>query len=118
MTIEEIFSGESDNLEFKEDIPAKSEKYMKTVVAFANGSGGQIVFGVKNDTWNVIGFSKEEVFRKMDAITNAIYDSCDPKITPSVGIQDIDGKYIIVVDVPSGMQRPYCLKSQGMLDAI
>lgn len=118
MTIEEIFSGESDNLEFKEDIPAKSEKYMKTVVAFANGSGGQIVFGVKNDTWNVIGFSKEEVFRKMDAITNAIYDSCDPKITPSVGIQDIDGKYIIVVDVPSGMQRPYCLKSQGMLDGV
>ena len=118
MTIEEIFSGESDNLEFKEDIPAKSEKYMKTVVAFANVSGGQIVFGVKNDTWNVIGFSKEEVFRKMDAITNAIYDSCDPKITPSVGIQDIDGKYIIVVDVPSGMQRPYCLKSQGMLDGV
>lgn len=33
MTIEEIFAGESDNLEFKEDIPAKSEKYMKTVVS-------------------------------------------------------------------------------------
>lgn len=118
MTIEEIFAGESDNLEFKEDIPAKSEKYMKTVVAFANGSGGRIVFGVENDTWNVIGFAKEEVFRKMDAITNAIYDSCDPKIAPSVGIQDVEGKYIIVVDVPSGMQRPYCLKSQGMLDGV
>lgn len=118
MTIEEIFAGESDNLEFKEDIPAKSEKYMKTVVAFANGSGGRIVFGVENNTWNVIGFTKEEVFRKMDAITNAIYDSCDPKISPSVGIQDVDGMYIIVVDVPSGMQRPYCLKSQGMLDGV
>lgn len=118
MTIEEIFAGESKNLEFKEEIPAKSEKYMKTVVAFANGSGGRIVFGVENDTWKVIGFTKEEVFRKMDAITNAIYDSCDPKITPSMGIQEIDGKYIIVVDIPSGMQRPYCLKSQGMLDGV
>lgn len=56
--------------------------------------------------------------RKMDAITNAIYDSCDPKIAPSVGIQEIDGKYIIVVDIPFGMQRPYCLKSQGMLDGV
>lgn len=113
MTIEEIFVGESDNLEFKEEIPSKSEKYMKTVVAFANGTGGRIVFGVENDTWKVIGFTKEEVFRKMDAITNAIYDSCDPKIAPSVGIQEIDGKYIIVVEIPSGMQRPYCLKNVG-----
>lgn len=105
MTIEEVFAGESDNLEFKEKIPVKSENYMKTVVAFANGLGGRIVFGVENNTWEVIGFTKEEVFQKMDAITNAIYDSCDPKITPSVGIQEIKGKYIIVVEVPAGMQR-------------
>lgn len=95
MTFKEGFYGETDNLEFKEEIPSKSEKYMKTVVAFANGSGGRIVFGVENDTWKVTGFTKEEVFRKMDAITNAIYDSCEPKIAPSVGIQEIDGKLYV-----------------------
>ena len=42
MTAEEIFAGESENIEFKSEIPAKSEKYMKTVVAFANGRGGRI----------------------------------------------------------------------------
>ncbi len=31
MTAEEIFAGESDNIEFKGEIPPKSEKYMKTV---------------------------------------------------------------------------------------
>jgi len=46
MTAEEIFAGESENVEFKSEIPAKSEKYMKTVVAFANGKGGKLVFGV------------------------------------------------------------------------
>ena len=45
MTAEKIFAGETKNIEFKEDIPAKSEKYMKTVVAFANGKGGKVVFG-------------------------------------------------------------------------
>lgn len=30
----------------------------------------------------------------------------------------VNGKYIIDVDVPSGMQRPYCLKIQGMLDGV
>ena len=73
MTAEEIFAGESDNVEFKSEIPAKSEKYMKTVVAFANGKGGKLIFGVENGTWAVTGFSKEEVFQKMDAITNAIF---------------------------------------------
>ncbi|MEG0959976.1 MAG: ATP-binding protein [Erysipelotrichaceae bacterium] len=69
MTAEEIFAGETDNVEFKVDIPPKSEKYMKTVVAFANGNGGKLVFGVENNTWKVVGFSKDEVFQKMDAIT-------------------------------------------------
>ena len=51
MTAAEIFAGESDNVEFKSEIPPKSEKYMKTVVAFANGKGGKLVFGVENGTW-------------------------------------------------------------------
>ena len=39
MTIEEILAGESKNVEFKESLPEKSIKYMKSVVAFANGTG-------------------------------------------------------------------------------
>ena len=116
MTAEEIFAGESENIEFKSEIPAKSEKYMKTVVAFANGKGGKLVFGVENGTWTVTGFSKEEVFQKMDAITNAIFDSCEPKITPNIAVQEIDGKAIIVVEIIPGMQRPYYIKSQGIMD--
>ncbi|MCC8045029.1 MAG: putative DNA binding domain-containing protein [Clostridiales bacterium] len=116
MTVEEILTGEKDNIEYKVDIPPKSETYMRTVVAFANGKGGRLVFGIENDTWKVAGFGKEQVFRKMDAVTNAIYDSCEPKITPSVGIQDFDGKYIIIVDIPAGMQCPYYIKSQGILE--
>ncbi len=116
MTAEEIFAGESENIEFKNEIPVKSEKYMKTVVAFANGKGGKLVFGVENGIWTVTGFSKEEVFQKMDAITNAIFDSCEPKITPNIAVQEIDGKAIIVVEIIPGMQRPYYIKSQGIME--
>lgn len=41
-----LLSGESINIEYKVEIQKKSEKYMKTVVAFANGRGSRIVFGV------------------------------------------------------------------------
>lgn len=118
MTIEEIKTGEKENVEYKIDVPSKSEKYMRTVVAYANSNGGQLVFGVENNTWEVIGFTKEEVFQKMDSITNAIFDSCEPKITPGVNLQEFEGRYIIIVDVPAGMQRPYCIKSQGMIDGV
>lgn len=45
MTIEEILRGESKNVEFKEKLPDKSIKYMKSVVAFANGGGGKLFLG-------------------------------------------------------------------------
>ena len=37
----EISKGESDNLEFKVSKPSKDAKYVKTAIAFANGSGGR-----------------------------------------------------------------------------
>lgn len=114
MTIDEILTGEKENIEYKVDISPKSETYMRTVVAFANGSGGRLVFGVKDGTWEVVGFNKDEVFAKMDAITNAIFDSCEPRIIPNLSVQDFNGKYIIIVDIPAGMQCPYYLKSQGL----
>ena len=75
MTIEEILLGESKNVEFKENLPEKSIKYMKSVVAFANGTGGKIIFGIADKTREVVGFDKEDVFKKMDAIANAVSDS-------------------------------------------
>ena len=59
MTIDEILAGESKNMEFKIRRPEKSIKYMKSVVAFANGKGGKIVFGIDDKTREVIGVSED-----------------------------------------------------------
>ena len=115
-SIEEIKPGESSNVEYKVDIPKNSTKYIKTVITFANGRGGKVIFGVENSTWNIKGFDESEVFLKADAITNAIYDSCTSKIMPEVYVENVDGKHIIVVEVSSGMQKPYCLSELGPMD--
>ncbi len=107
-------AGESKEVEFKVGLPEKHEKYIKTVVAFANGGGGKIVFGVDNDTRKVVGINTEDVFKLKDAIANAISDSCEPTIVPDITLQTIDGKTIIVVEVMSGTQRPYYIKSLGI----
>ena len=114
MTIDEILHGESRNVEFKECLPEKSIKYMKSVVAFANGRGGKIIFGVQDKTLEIVGINKDEVFQTMDMITNAISDSCEPMIIPDISLQEIEGKTLIVVEILPGKQCPYYIKSKGM----
>ena len=116
MAEDTLFSGESKNVEYKVTVPDKSEKYMKTVVAFANGRGGRIVFGIDDKTLEIVGMDADHVFKTMDAITNAISDSCEPSIRPEVSLQTISDKTVIIVEIFPGAQRPYYIKSQGMID--
>ena len=113
MTIGEILAGESKNVEFKVQRPKDSIKYMKTVIAFSNGEGGRIVFGVDDDTREVVGIPKENVFSEIDAITTAISDSCEPVVIPDVYLQTIEDKTIIIAEISPGKQRPYYIKSMG-----
>ena len=85
---------------------------MKFVVAFENGAGGKIIFGIADKTREVVGFDKEDVFKKMDAIANAVSDSCEPAIIPDIALQTVDGKTVIVVEVSEGRQQ---LRSWGVL---
>lgn len=118
MGIEEILLGESKNVEFKVQRPERSIKYMKSVVAFANGKGGRIIFGVDDKTKEVVGIPEDKVFQEIDAITNAIFDSCEPTIIPDVYLQNINQKTVIVVEISAGRQKPYYIKADGLEDGV
>ena len=113
MTIEEIVHGESKNVEFKVTIPKDSEKYTKSIVAFANTQGGKLIFGVDDETRKVVGIDEDELFRMMDSISNAVSNSCVPQIVPNIEPQTVDGKTVIVVTVTPGANRPYYLGAKG-----
>ncbi|MBQ7477558.1 MAG: putative DNA binding domain-containing protein [Selenomonadaceae bacterium] len=110
--------GEGEDLEYKVSEPKNRDKYLKTVVAFANGRGGKIIFGVADETLEVIGMPQDEIFAIMDAITNAIVDSCEPRIIPRISIMPVEDKSLIVVEIPSGMMPPYYIKSQGAIKGV
>lgn len=113
MLADEIKAGESANIEFKVEVPKKSEKYIKSVVAFANTAGGKIIIGVDDESYEIIGVDKNEVFKIIDGITNTISDMCYPQIFPNIGIDTVDGKCIIVIEIYPGANRPYYIKSFG-----
>ena len=115
MTVEEIIRGESKNVEFKEELPRNSEKYTKTVVAYANTQGGKLIFGVVDETREIVGIDETTLFQVMDSIANAISDSCEPQIIPEIEPYTIEGKTVIVVTVAPESHRPYYLKSKGKM---
>ena len=116
MVEDTLFFGESKNVEYKVTVPEKSEKYMKTVVAFANGRGGRIVFGIDDKTLDIVGMDVDNIYKTMDAITNAISDACEPTIRPDVAMQTVKDKTVIVVEIFPGAERPYYIKSLGMIE--
>ena len=77
MTIEELKKGEHETIEYKQDIPDEKLKYLKTAIAFANCSGGQMIFGVVNNTWEVTGFTDDEVFQKYSEV---VFDEAENRM--------------------------------------
>lgn len=116
MTLQEMIKGESKNVEFKRELPQKSERYVKSVIAFANTSGGKIVIGIDDENQEIIGVNEKEVFRLMDRIANAVSDSCEPQIMPDITFHTIEGKCVVIVEIYPGASRPYFLKSVGKAD--
>jgi predicted HTH transcriptional regulator len=57
----------------------------------------------------------DSIFQTIDAITNAISDSCEPTILPDITLQTGEDKTVIVVDIFPGKMRPYYIKSKGMV---
>lgn len=113
MTLDEMKRGESKNVEFKVQLPDDSKKYMKTIIAYANTSGGKIMIGVDDVTKEVVGVEPSSVFKIMDKIANAVSDMCVPQIVPDITFQTIEGKCIVQVEIYPGQNRPYYIRNQG-----
>lgn len=114
-SIENILNfGENQDVEYKVTKPADNVKYLKTVVAFSNGQGGSIVFGVDDKTRELVGIPSDDLFPMMDSIINSISDGIVPQIVPDISPVTVKGKNLILLKIPSGGARPYYIKSLGL----
>ena len=107
----QIEQGESKTLELKSQLPLH-EQIAKTVVAFANTSGGKLVIGV-SDNREIIGIDEETIFSVKDQINSIIFDRCYPAILPEIYSVNQQGKLLLVVEVFRGNFLPYYLKAEG-----
>ena len=113
MEIVEIERGETRTVEFKKELPQDSSKWIKTVVAFANGAGGKLLIGVSNKR-EIIGISQDtDIFALRDKISDTISQMCEPQIMFDIYQESVKDKVLVVVEVFPGNDTPYFIKSMG-----
>lgn len=110
---QEILNGESRTLEYKAELPDDTLKWMKSIVAFANGAGGKFVIGVNNHR-EFIGVSKKaDIFELKDGIADKISQMCEPQVMFDISAETIDNCQLLVVHVFPGIATPYYIKTLG-----
>ena len=104
---------ETNRVEYKEKLTADLEQ---EAVAFLNSEGGDIFLGIRKDG-SVAGVPNP------DDVQLKIADRLRNNIRPNVmGLFDIsmekrDGKEIIIINLASGTEKPYCVKQKGYSEA-
>ena len=97
-----IKGGESETVEFKPSL-SQTDKIMECVSAFSNTNGGTIVIGV-TDKGEVVGVDIGK--KTIEILANRIKQNTDPAIYPSISVENVEGKNIIVIEVRESKSKP------------
>lgn len=105
------YLGETNLYDKKEKLEInKPKSWLKSVSAFANGRGGKLIFGVKEDN-TILGLSDyQEV---SENISEFIKTKMDPNPEFDMEIKEIDGKVILILSVFAGKNTPYFVVDGG-----
>lgn len=95
--------GEGTTLDFKKTI-TNNEKIAKSLVAFANNKGGQLLIGVADDG-SIKGVKSEDEERYM--ITKSAHQFCKPAIEPEFEEIYVDDKLVLVVKIAESDTKPH-----------
>lgn len=104
--IKEIRRGEDSSRQFKADVK-NAESLASEMAAFANTNGGTILIGVADDG-SLPGLSQQDVTRINQLISNAASQLVRSPLavhTENVALED--GRVVIVLSVPKGIDKPY-----------
>ncbi len=96
--------GESETVEFKVDFP-KGEGIPRTVAAFANGGGGTIIIGIRDDG-EVVGIC-DDVADARDSLDNIVRNNVSPPPKYELLTCTLEERTVIAMRVEPGDDRPY-----------
>jgi Putative DNA-binding domain len=109
--------GEGQQIEFKrqppDDTVESKRTVFKTVAAFANGSGGSIVFGIDSDEATVRGLEGVDPKQERDRLAQLARSIVVPAPGMEVRQYELEGKLLLVRSVEPGPNPPYGITLPG-----
>jgi ATP-dependent DNA helicase RecG len=94
--------GESETVEFKPSL-SQIDKITESISAFSNTKGGTVVIGV-SDKGEVLGVDIGK--NTIESLANQIKQNTDPMAYPSIRVEKIDKKQVVIIEVVEGKQKP------------
>ncbi|MCE6987683.1 helix-turn-helix domain-containing protein [Dyadobacter sp. CY323] len=108
--IQKIQQGEGLTIEFKRTIDS-SFKIAKTIVSFANTSGGSLLVGIA-DNGSILGIHSE--LKELERLETAISKLIEPQILVRIKSHLLDGKKILLVEIDETDDKPhYAVTEKG-----
>ena len=108
-----IEKGESQTLEFKKSLAEKNE-ILETISAFANTEGGNIYVGVEENRngsiKEVIGINTKG--KIIEYLVSEIKQNTDPVIFPSVKVENIQNRKILLIKIQENPIKPVFAKGK------
>lgn len=101
---------EGKTLEFKRDV-SSPRGVLRSLVAFANTSGGVLLIGVEDGTSHVRGVT--EPLDLEERLANLISDSIVPRLVPDIEIVPWRSTQIVAVQIYPSPSRPHHLGQEG-----
>jgi len=108
--VELIGRPEGKTLEFKRDL-SSPDGVLKTLVAFANTSGGTLVLGVDDARRHVRGIA--DPLAVEERLANLVSDRIVPILVPEIEILPWRDTHVLVVEVYPSPTRPHHLRTLG-----
>lgn len=103
--------GETTDYDKKRELEIRRPKsWCKSVCAFANGSGGSLIFGIADDD-TIVGV--EDAHTTGEKFSEIVKQKIDPIPPFYFNYEVIDGKTIMIVTVEPGDQTPYYYIGDG-----
>jgi len=109
---------EMKTLEYKQEFSGNGDQdrkeFLKDITSFANSSGGDIIYGIKEENGvpiELLGIPNEEVDAKIRWIEDLVRQGVQPRI-PGIKIRSIEiseSKNIVLIRVLKSWRSPHCV---------
>ncbi|MBQ0090438.1 MAG: putative DNA binding domain-containing protein [Prevotellaceae bacterium] len=107
--------GETTEYDKKQAVEIKKPKsWCKSVSAFANGSGGVLIFGIADDG-EIVGLDNPDF--DAEKISEIIKSRLDPIPEFKLRFEQVDDRTVIILDIMPGGDTPYYYSADGVLEA-